>query len=329
MQGISSKAAGSLINKYKFGGKEFQLKEFTDGSSMEWTDYGARMYDNQIGRWHVQDNFSETYLALSTYCYGGNNPINIIEVDGNLFIFANGFMLNHWSGQDNNQYRLRGQPRGLPPIQEPNPNYKPYSPDRGFYSDGPRNNGKTFSYWEGIDAAYENAYKDENSYYTNGSFTPKATASARFNEGLKAGADLITKLESGEITLKDGETIKIVGHSQGAAYAAGIASALAKHSKYGSLLEFVDYLSPHQPGDIKHRDGVKGRQFSTKSDKVSSKGLLPWLFGGSDYEKIPGTEWGKERVSYKGGRGGHSVGTWLNDLIDYWRGLGITVNVIE
>ena len=78
-----------------------------------------------------------------------------------------------------------------------------------------------------------------------------------------------------EITLKDGETIKIVGHSQGAAYAAGIASALAKHSKYGALIEFEDYLSPHQPGDIKHPSGVKGRQFSTKNDKVSSKGLIP------------------------------------------------------
>src|SRR5690606_2601207 len=151
----------------------------------------------------------------------------------------------------------------------------------------------------------------------------------RYSEGMKAAADLIEKLESGEITLKEGETIKIVGHSQGAAYAAGIASVLAQHSKYGSLLEFVDYLSPHQPGDINHPAGVKGRQFSTKSDKISSKGNIPKLFGKSKYEKIPGTEWGVERESYQGGRGGHSVGTWLEDLIRYWKNQGITVNVIE
>jgi hypothetical protein len=62
---------------------------------------------------------------------------------------------------------------------------------------------------------------------------------------------------------------------------AGIATALARSSKYGSLLEFVDYLSPHQPGAIKHPKGVKGRQFSTKSDNVSSRGWKASQFGGS------------------------------------------------
>src|SRR5690349_15995924 len=81
------------------------------------------------------------------------------------------------------------------------------------------------------DKSYMRAYSEENVPYTNGSFTPKSTAGARFSEGAKAGADLIARLESGQTTLKAGETIKIVGHSQGLAYAAGIASALAKHSK--------------------------------------------------------------------------------------------------
>ncbi|MBI3138420.1 MAG: hypothetical protein HYZ15_07535 [Sphingobacteriales bacterium] len=336
MSGISSKALSlrNLENKKKYNAKELQAKEFTDGSGLEWQDYGARMYNQQIGRWHVMDNYSEAYYGLTPYNYAGNTPINAIDIDGNLFIFANGFMVNQYL---NSRMNMGG---GQKTIQVPTsfgskenwktvPNPNHYAPDRGFYADGPRNNSITFEYWGKVDDAYMDAYDDQNTYYTNGSFTPLATASARFTEGAKAGVELIKKLESGEITLTEGETIKIVGHSQGAAYAAGIASALAKHSKYGGLIEFVDYLAPHQPGDITHPGGVKGRQFSTKSDRISSRGWKARNFGNSKYEKIKGTEWGMERESHSGGYHGHLVDTWLNDLIAYWRRLGITVNVHE
>ncbi|MEO6540517.1 MAG: RHS repeat-associated core domain-containing protein, partial [Ferruginibacter sp.] len=130
---ISTGGSGRLQNKYKYNGKELQNGEFADGSGLEWYDYGARMEDPQIGRWHAIDKESEVYYALSPYHYGGNCPVNTIDIDGNLFIFANGFMVN--------QYR-----KGLGLINKGPDNPRAYSPDRGFYADGPRNNGKTFTY---------------------------------------------------------------------------------------------------------------------------------------------------------------------------------------
>jgi RHS repeat-associated protein len=84
MSGISSKAVGKVENRYRFGKKELQSNEFSDGSGLEEYDFGARQYNMQIGRWSGIDSKADTKANIthSPYVYAFNNPIIFIDPDG-------------------------------------------------------------------------------------------------------------------------------------------------------------------------------------------------------------------------------------------------------
>ena len=62
-------------NRDHFNGKEDQAF-----AGLPFSDYGARMYDRERGRWLSQDPLQQYH---SPYVFCGNNPINNIDVDGN------------------------------------------------------------------------------------------------------------------------------------------------------------------------------------------------------------------------------------------------------
>lgn len=67
-----------VSNYYKFNGKEEQ-----DELGVGWLDFGARMYMPEIGRWGVVDAMSEEFYEWSTYKYAVDDPVNVIDPDGN------------------------------------------------------------------------------------------------------------------------------------------------------------------------------------------------------------------------------------------------------
>lgn len=63
----------------------------------------------------------------------------------------------------------------------------------------------------------------------------------------------------------------MVGHSQGAAYAAGLAQGLIE-AGYGDRIAMVDYIAAHQAGGFSHPLGIPGRQFGSTKDRFSGRG---------------------------------------------------------
>ncbi|MBN8861713.1 MAG: RHS repeat-associated core domain-containing protein, partial [Sphingobacteriales bacterium] len=86
MAGISSKALafGNPENKKGYNGNEMQNREFSDGSGLEFYDFNARMYDQQIGRFlqidpDIEKGEQETQ---SPYHFAKNNPVRYNDPDG-------------------------------------------------------------------------------------------------------------------------------------------------------------------------------------------------------------------------------------------------------
>ena len=76
-------------NKYLYNGKELQ-DDLLGNTQLDWYDYGARMYDAQLGRWFVVDPMAELYYSTNPYAYVGNNPIFFLDLDGKKWVDFSG-----------------------------------------------------------------------------------------------------------------------------------------------------------------------------------------------------------------------------------------------
>lgn len=63
--------------RYKYNGKELDRMH-----GLDLYDYGARLYDSPLGRWHVMDPLCENYYSVSPYVYCMNNPVKFVDPNG-------------------------------------------------------------------------------------------------------------------------------------------------------------------------------------------------------------------------------------------------------
>jgi RHS repeat-associated protein len=85
MAGISSRALNNApVNRRGYNGNELQSKEFSDGSGLDFYDFNARTYDQQIGRFLHIDPLADQRVSLTPYNFVQNNPINRTDPTGAL-----------------------------------------------------------------------------------------------------------------------------------------------------------------------------------------------------------------------------------------------------
>jgi RHS repeat-associated protein len=244
-------------NPYKYNGKELE-KSF----GLETYDYGARMYNSQIGRWNGIDGKADLYKNLSPYAYAANNPANAIDPDGNLIIFVNGFTPQA-SEQGTERY------------------WRSYRNITVQQFDG---NGNVFNQQhEVLDKAFDldvsNQLGDNHRKYIHGgnNIIPEVRSSNGYFKGLQDAPDIIESLHRTNGVID--ESIKMVTHSMGGLYGdgymQGIMTYIQRHPYLASQVQItlVADFDPFQAGEIYNNGKIKKLEFIHKGHGSLSGGL--------------------------------------------------------
>jgi RHS repeat-associated protein len=133
---IQNPQSTSNDNKYLYNGKELQ-----DELDLDWYDYGARMYDPQIGRWMVKDILTESKPSITPYQYCYNNPLGFRDSFGlegiySTYVNSSGRVIWHVDDGDPRVYFVNNvnawesggrKKDGLPVVgfEDPDKVYKP------------------------------------------------------------------------------------------------------------------------------------------------------------------------------------------------------------
>jgi RHS repeat-associated protein len=72
---ISQRNTEEFDSRYKFTAKELD-------NETSYTYFGARYYDSELSAWLSVDAYSSKYPSISPYIYAANNPVKIIDPNG-------------------------------------------------------------------------------------------------------------------------------------------------------------------------------------------------------------------------------------------------------
>ncbi len=247
---------------------QYSGKEFDRMNGLDLYDFHARQYDPVLGRFTTPDPLSEKYYHLSPYAYCASNPLRYIDPTGKVLIFVNGM---HFG------------------------------------------DGGTSEYWNGLDKKIMSMLNDNKSIYYDGSgggvfntlltgvvtgnLNPYRRMAYGSTKGYSAAAEIISNLG-------DGETIKFVTHSMGAAYCKGFISGMQKYAAENGIdisgkIVFELDLAPFQSSSQKANPSVKTFVLQHKYDGIAKCEEMPGNPKRSvTHHDIPENLWERLKMSY-------------------------------
>ena len=287
-----------------------------------------------IGRWPRIDPKAEMYFQITPYAYAANTPTNAIDPDGRLVIFINGQhggtggTAAYWQQKDLvtrwTSYSFFGQT-----VWSGNETRLEVTKDFASEVQGQFNDYSPARFYDGALGGWSNTFETED--LSQGYNLNSSDRYARGKEqGEKDAAQIITSLArtGGVIT----ESLKIVSHSMGGAYAKGFVQAIVDYAMAhpeecrGLKISEFDF-DPLQAAHLRAIAGVHTEQY-THNAKKQGKSRLGGRLADGKQQGLEDEQGVKDGNSYNedASNSDHGIMSFFNNIQNLAEGTYIFQN---
>lgn len=272
-EGRSESVAGY---RYGFNGKEIDNDVKGDGNQI---DFGARAYDPRVSRWLSIDPLQHRYPDLSAYTFAANTPIQAKDPDGRVVIFING---QHSGSGGSMSYWQNFDVRLMARIGDQNARYVDgamggWANTKGWFDKGMRDDPNLASQLLHRSRAVAQLKQATNYVMNQSNVNQQVREADGYAQGLIDAKGIIENLS-------EGETIKIVTHSLGSAWARGYIRALQEYKngmRPGGRIAFILDVNAFGGDEIQSPKNIPLFNITGGDDGKSVFGsLLQWMING-------------------------------------------------